>query len=80
MKASATNSLTSGPHTEIDDISYHDVVAAENRRASAHARGNLARTAAKKSLIGRGKNWRKSLPVAASELRIALECADMSAV
>jgi hypothetical protein len=36
MKASATNSLTSGPHTEIDDvISYHDVVAAENWGARA---------------------------------------------
>ena len=29
------NSLTSGPHTEIDDISYHDVVAAENWGARA---------------------------------------------
>jgi len=35
MKASATNSLTSGPHTEIDDISYHDVVEAENWGARA---------------------------------------------
>ena len=32
MKASATNSLTSDPHTEIDDISYHDVVAGERAR------------------------------------------------
>jgi len=35
MKASVTNSLTSGPHAEIDEISYHGVVAAENWGARA---------------------------------------------
>ena len=39
MKASATNSLTSGPHTEIDDISYRNVVAAESERKRASRAG-----------------------------------------